>query len=119
MSDPILVGVDTRIGVGFIDLDEGRAALHAAAALATAAGATVKAESEVVVGDPADALIALSHEVDLLVCGSRGYGPLRAVLLGGVTHRLMRAAHCPVMILPRDTEQQLERLVERQNATTT
>ncbi len=35
-------------------------------------------------GRPADRLIALTETVDLMVVGSRGYGPLKAVLLGGV-----------------------------------
>ena len=39
--------------------------------------------------------------VDLMVVGSRGYGPRAAVLLGGVTHTLLRKAACPVVVLPR------------------
>jgi nucleotide-binding universal stress UspA family protein len=42
-----------------------------------------------------------SQSLDLLLVGSRGYGPLRAVLLGGVSHALVRAAACPVIVLPR------------------
>lgn len=42
-----------------------------------------------------------SEHVDLMVVGSRGYGPLSAVLLGGVTHKLIREAACPVVVLPR------------------
>ena len=36
-----------------------------------------------------------------MVVGSRGYGPARAVLLGGVSHVLVRDAGCPVLVLPR------------------
>jgi nucleotide-binding universal stress UspA family protein len=36
-----------------------------------------------------------------MVVGSRGYGPRAAVLLGGVTHTVIRKAHCPVIVLPR------------------
>ena len=50
--------------------------------------------------DPADVLIERSHELDLLVIGSRGYGPLRAVLLGGVSGRVIRDAACPVIVVP-------------------
>lgn len=39
--------------------------------------------------------------LDLLVCGARGYGPLRAVLLGGVSRRVAVEARCPVIVLPR------------------
>ena len=46
-------------------------------------------------------LAAESEYVDLMVAGSRGYGPRAAVLLGGVTHTLIRRAACPVVLLPR------------------
>ena len=43
-------------------------------------------------GDPAEQLAAHSASLDLLVMGSRGYGPLRAVLAGGVSGRVTREA---------------------------
>ncbi|HEX2468286.1 MAG TPA: universal stress protein [Solirubrobacterales bacterium] len=52
-------------------------------------------------GDPAAALAARGVELDLLVIGSRGYGPLRRVLLGGVSAEVMRTAPCPVIVVPR------------------
>ena len=52
-------------------------------------------------GDPAVALAAASADLDLLVAGSRSYGPLGAVLLGAVTRRLVHAAQCPLMVVPR------------------
>jgi hypothetical protein len=48
--------------------------------------------------------------LDLLVSGSRGYGLLRAVLLGGVSRRLAAEAQCPVIVLPRGVETALEAL---------
>jgi nucleotide-binding universal stress UspA family protein len=57
------------------------------------------------VGDAAVELASASRDLDLLVCGSRGRGPLRAVLLGSVTERLLRGAGCPVVIVPRPTGQ--------------
>jgi nucleotide-binding universal stress UspA family protein len=36
-----------------------------------------------------------------MVCGSRGYGLVRQVLLGGVSTRLVRTAACPVVVTPR------------------
>lgn len=61
--------------------------------------------------DPAETLIRVSEHVDLLVCGSRGYGPLRAVLLGGVSRRVAAEARCPVIVLPRGVEAPLEALM--------
>ena len=42
-----------------------------------------------------------SAGLDLLITGSRSCGPLEAVLLGAATRRLIRAAECPVMVVPR------------------
>jgi hypothetical protein len=32
--------------------------------------------------------------------GSRGYGAIRRVVLGGVSFRVLRDAQCPVIVLP-------------------
>jgi nucleotide-binding universal stress UspA family protein len=53
------------------------------------------------VGSPAAELAAASEDLDLLVCGSRGRGPTKALLLGSVTERLLRDAACPLLIVPR------------------
>ena len=42
--------------------------------------------TEVLEGRAADELARVTSELDLLICGSRGYGPVRALLLGGVSH---------------------------------
>jgi nucleotide-binding universal stress UspA family protein len=53
-------------------------------------------------GNPAVELVERAEEgVDLLVLGSRGYGPLRAVLLGSVSARAIGEAPCPVLVTPR------------------
>ena len=39
--------------------------------------------------------------VDVLFCGSRRYGPVRRVLLGGVSSRLVRRARSPLIVVPR------------------
>jgi nucleotide-binding universal stress UspA family protein len=150
-------GID-RVGVGFVDTEEGHEALRAAAALAGACGAELHAATavqplpwsttrlaapidvgahlehqheqaeatlrraldrvrldgrshvDVLVDPPVVALEGFSTDVDLLVCGSRGYGPLGSVLLGGVSHRLVHRAACPVLVVPRGTERTLEAL---------
>jgi nucleotide-binding universal stress UspA family protein len=62
----------------------------------------VPVEEELLEGDTVEALAALDErEIDLLVCGSRGYGPVRRVLLGGVLRKLIRRAACPVVVVPR------------------
>jgi nucleotide-binding universal stress UspA family protein len=61
-------------------------------------------EADFRVGDPTDVLVEASGEVDLLLVGSRGYGPMRSVVVGGVAGRLVRDAACPVMVLPRGAD---------------
>src|SRR3954447_862333 len=62
----------------------------------------VEAADELLEGDVVEELAALDErECDLLVCGSRGYGPVRRVLLGGVSRQLLRRAACPVVVVPR------------------
>ena len=67
--------------------------------------------------DPADVLIRVSEHLDLLVCGSRGYGPVRAVLLGGVSRRVAAEARCPVIVLPRGVRASLQALLAQTAAT--
>ena len=54
-------------------------------------------------GAVARSLAAASDDLDLLVCGSRGHGPLRTLILGGTSHELVRKASCPVLVVPRGT----------------
>lgn len=74
-------------------------------------GDDVPVEVDAFLEDPADTLIRVSANLDLLVCGSRGYGPLRAVVLGGVSRRVAAEAHCPVIVLPRGVESPLAGLM--------
>lgn len=59
----------------------------------------------VIVGDPDLALRAEVGDADLLVVGSRGYGPIRRVLLGSVAASLLRDSPCPVLVAPRGAEE--------------
>lgn len=65
------------------------------------APATLAASADVRSGEAWEELRDAGRELDLLVCGSRNYGPLRRVLLGSVTARLIRDAECPVLVIPR------------------
>jgi nucleotide-binding universal stress UspA family protein len=63
----------------------------------------VEALGEVVVGDnPVETLADMANSsFDALFMGSRGYGPIRRVLLGGVASRLLRRLDVPAVIVPR------------------
>jgi nucleotide-binding universal stress UspA family protein len=62
----------------------------------------IHAEASLLAGDPAQRLgEAAAAKGALLVVGSRGFGPVRRVLLGSVSAELMRSARCPVLVHPR------------------
>ncbi len=69
-------------------------------------------------GDPAEVLCEQSRELDLLVLGSRGYGPLRRVLLGGVASNVIRGASCPVLITPRSAQRPRRHVAQETLAST-
>lgn len=54
-------------------------------------------------GVPGEALAKACEEdgIDLVVSGSRGYGPVTRVLLGSVSTQLLHKAPCPVLVVPR------------------
>ena len=62
----------------------------------------VQATGELLYGEVVDELSVVGERgADLLVCGSRGYGPVRRVLLGTVSAALVRQASVPVLVVPR------------------
>jgi nucleotide-binding universal stress UspA family protein len=79
-------------------------------AVAAVAG-DLDAEIDVLVNEAADGLVAASEQVDLLVMGSRGLGPKRAVVLGSVSRKVVDRAACPVLVLPRGASAKTEALL--------
>ena len=61
-------------------------------------------ESEILEGDPVQRLTESSAGAVLLVLGSRGYGPMRTVLLGSVSAGVVRTAASPVVVVPSGVE---------------
>lgn len=65
-------------------------------------GDELETEVRTVPGPPGEMLAAAAREgIDVLVAGSRGYGPLRAVLAGSVSRYLADHAPCPLIVVPR------------------
>jgi nucleotide-binding universal stress UspA family protein len=87
-------------GIAYNDKLQGRACEELDAAVA-ALQRTVRAEKFFAVGNAGDILAGATEELDLLFVGSRGYGPLHSVVVGGVAGRVVRDAACPVIVLPR------------------
>ncbi len=55
-------------------------------------------------GREATELALQGVDLDLLVVGSRGYGPIRRTLVGSVSGELVRTAPCPVLVVPRGAD---------------
>jgi len=58
-------------------------------------------EGEVNYGEPGEELAQFSETVDLLVVGSRGYGPLGRLMNGSTSNYLATRTKCPLLVLPR------------------
>ena len=65
-------------------------------------GADVKLREVVLAGQPYSAIVdcADNEQIDLVVMSSHGRSGLSRMLIGSVTDRLLRAAKCPVLVVP-------------------
>jgi len=65
-------------------------------------GADETLREVVVVGQPYSAIVdcAENEQIDLVVMSSHGRTGLSRMLIGSVTDRLVRAAKCPVLVVP-------------------
>ena len=52
-------------------------------------------------GMPVEELAVYSASLDLLVVGSRGYGPIGRLIHGSTSQQLARSARCPLLVLTR------------------
>lgn len=62
---------------------------------------SVNAETLVSIGEPADEIVALARKngFTLIVMGSRGQSLAREILLGSVSDKVIRHAHCAVTVV--------------------
>ncbi len=70
-----------------------------AASVTDEEGKTVQAVTSTVLGHPVMEILryATDNDVDLIVMGTHGRGPLGHVVLGSVAERIVRKAPCPVL----------------------
>jgi nucleotide-binding universal stress UspA family protein len=95
-AKPFLIGDDVERAYADTARETFELALHQAAESI----ADLDVDWQLLGGNVTEALSELDA-VDVLFCGSRGYGPARRVLLGGVSTRLVRGAKRPVVVVPR------------------
>jgi nucleotide-binding universal stress UspA family protein len=58
-------------------------------------------DAHAVYGLTGEELAAFGQEMDILIVGSRGYGPMRRLVLGSTSDYLERNARCSLLVLPR------------------
>lgn len=80
-------------------LQNGQLAIDAT--LAGVATEGVKVSTVLEVGHPVGKVLeqAKSDNIDLIVIGSHGYGPITGSVLGSVSQRVMQKASCPVLLV--------------------
>jgi nucleotide-binding universal stress UspA family protein len=61
-------------------------------------------ETELRVGEPAEELAAAAADADLLVVGSRRWGPFSRLVVGSTGEELVREAPCSLLLVPRPAE---------------
>ncbi|SDP63342.1 universal stress protein [Halobacillus aidingensis] len=56
---------------------------------------------KIIKGDPGPSIVKYANEnqVDVVVIGSRGLNGLQEMVLGSVSHKVAKRAHCPVLIV--------------------
>ncbi len=64
-------------------------------------GDRVEIKRQLLFGDPAESIInvADTRACDLIVMGTRGLGPLRSLLVGSKTQKVVSLANCPVLVI--------------------
>jgi nucleotide-binding universal stress UspA family protein len=87
------------------DKIRGQAVLDAAVKAAAEAG--VKAEGQLVQGQPAEEIcrIAKERRARMIVVGTHGWGPIRSFLSGSVLAGVLHDAPCPVLAGPRGSRE--------------
>ena len=68
---------------------------------ASAAGKCRKCTCKVMIGDIVDEILDVAAEEgsDLIIMGSHGKRGLEKILLGSIAERVLKNAHCPVLIM--------------------
>jgi nucleotide-binding universal stress UspA family protein len=88
---------DAFLGPGAVDNMPGRLLDDARGRIA----ALGDVEPHAAYGQPAEELALYSESLDLLIVGSRGYGPIGRLIHGSTSQQLAHSARCPLLVLTR------------------
>jgi nucleotide-binding universal stress UspA family protein len=55
-----------------------------------------------VAGAPAEEILGVAKDADMIVVGSRGAGGFKKLLMGSVSVTVTHHAHCPVVVVPAE-----------------
>lgn len=76
---------------------------HSVAAVLAESGARVEVGRRALEGSPAHVLVNSAAESQMLVMGSHGHSRIHRAVVGSVTEACIRAAACPVLVIPVGT----------------
>lgn len=76
--------------------------IEEARALAHEVAPEIKIGHTVAEGSPIDMLLEMSHDVTMIVMGSRGMGGLSGMVMGSVSASVVSHANCPVVVVRED-----------------
>jgi nucleotide-binding universal stress UspA family protein len=86
-----------------IDIEPLRDAAHVTlreAVEAVAGAGAADVEQVVVEGQAGEAILAHSDDAQLIVVGTHAHGALAELILGSVSHHVVKHARCPVVVVP-------------------
>jgi nucleotide-binding universal stress UspA family protein len=90
-------------GLGYVDERELQAKVEQQVRSLVDAGVNAEIElRNAKVGGPAAVIaeVAARDGADVIVIGTRGHSTVAGILTGSVAHRLLHAAHCPLIVIP-------------------
>ena len=99
-ASDVAAASEARLLVAFVgDAEAGPEVLSRA--VAAIAGTVPPAETRLLTGDPADALLGLAEveKVDLVVVGNKGMAGAQRFLLGSVPNKISHRARCDVLVV--------------------
>jgi nucleotide-binding universal stress UspA family protein len=76
-------------------------------------------EGEVSYGEPGEELASFGEGLDLLIVGSRSYGPVGRLFNGSTSNYLARRSPCPLLVLPRAANRALQERASQRGRTRT